>query len=481
MMQWHYSKDGHQQGPVSAEQLKQLASSGQLQPTDLVWKEGMAQWAEAGRVKGLFPVAAVATSCPPPIPATSSPPSPAKPSTNVAAGDVPALWQPWSIGFWSIPFSWAFGAILVAKNWNALGDSSRAKRAMLWFYPIFPWLVLCRMAPSIEVIQLVLLLGPVAILVAFVLLEVQPQAKLVKERLNNQFPRKPWVIPLGIGMACFVAFIAICSTSATPESVSAKAPAVQASTVMPPASANATSEPVQPSYSSTVKPPSANATSQPVQPSYLSTADNGSGKAAEATNGAASSHIAWVSMADGPIPLKKALEQMVIVKPLTPDGGMDPTATSWNCLVGGGFRVTCGTTSCCSPDPTQTIYVSLAHTPDGMVVLIQFWTDYAPGHMPPEKNHYAMRSMLGNLGSVFSGTPGWDFTRFRKLVFGDSARLVTTGVHENIGKASANAILADGKLIFTVAIDPEQTAGGLSSEMLHTVLNQELRFNRMSP
>jgi len=51
----HYSKSGQQQGPVSSEQLKQLAASGQLQPSDLVWKEGMAQWAEARRMKGLFP------------------------------------------------------------------------------------------------------------------------------------------------------------------------------------------------------------------------------------------------------------------------------------------------------------------------------------------------------------------------------------------------------------------------------------------
>ena len=55
MSQWHYSKSGQQQGPVSSEQLKQLAASGQLQPSDLVWKEGMAQWAEARRMKGLFP------------------------------------------------------------------------------------------------------------------------------------------------------------------------------------------------------------------------------------------------------------------------------------------------------------------------------------------------------------------------------------------------------------------------------------------
>jgi hypothetical protein len=64
MSEWHYSKNNQQQGPVSAEQLKQMAASGQLQPTDLVWKQGMSQWSEAHRMKGLFPANDVA--CPPP-------------------------------------------------------------------------------------------------------------------------------------------------------------------------------------------------------------------------------------------------------------------------------------------------------------------------------------------------------------------------------------------------------------------------------
>ncbi len=38
---WYYSRDGSTVGPVSALELKHLASSGQLGPTDLVWKEGM--------------------------------------------------------------------------------------------------------------------------------------------------------------------------------------------------------------------------------------------------------------------------------------------------------------------------------------------------------------------------------------------------------------------------------------------------------
>ena len=52
--EWYYSKDGQQHGPVSASVLKNLAKTGNLLPTDLIWKEGMAEWKPASNIKGLF-------------------------------------------------------------------------------------------------------------------------------------------------------------------------------------------------------------------------------------------------------------------------------------------------------------------------------------------------------------------------------------------------------------------------------------------
>lgn len=52
---WFYSPGGRAaQGPVSAARLKELASAGRLQPTDLVWREGTPEWVPARRVRGLF-------------------------------------------------------------------------------------------------------------------------------------------------------------------------------------------------------------------------------------------------------------------------------------------------------------------------------------------------------------------------------------------------------------------------------------------
>ncbi len=53
--EWYYAKDDQQLGPLSASDLKALAKSGELSPSDLVWMEGMADWKPASGVKELFP------------------------------------------------------------------------------------------------------------------------------------------------------------------------------------------------------------------------------------------------------------------------------------------------------------------------------------------------------------------------------------------------------------------------------------------
>src|SRR5262245_18620377 len=50
---WFFTLNGQQQpAPTSSEELRKLASAGQLQPTDMVWRAGMANWAQASSTKG---------------------------------------------------------------------------------------------------------------------------------------------------------------------------------------------------------------------------------------------------------------------------------------------------------------------------------------------------------------------------------------------------------------------------------------------
>lgn len=59
---WYFTRDGQAQDPVTKEELAQLAGSGLLKPTDLVWTEGMPQWVRAGSAGGLFAEDALAAT-----------------------------------------------------------------------------------------------------------------------------------------------------------------------------------------------------------------------------------------------------------------------------------------------------------------------------------------------------------------------------------------------------------------------------------
>lgn len=55
MVEWFWIKDGQKCGPVDAAGIRRMAQTGQLDPTDLIWREGLADSIPASRIKGLFP------------------------------------------------------------------------------------------------------------------------------------------------------------------------------------------------------------------------------------------------------------------------------------------------------------------------------------------------------------------------------------------------------------------------------------------
>ncbi|MCC6423346.1 MAG: DUF4339 domain-containing protein, partial [Phycisphaerales bacterium] len=84
--EWYYAINGRQLGPVDIQVLRQLLSNGNLQPVDLVWRQGMDNWQPAVSVAELnderpavppaYPVAAMpapyGTPLPYATPATNS-------------------------------------------------------------------------------------------------------------------------------------------------------------------------------------------------------------------------------------------------------------------------------------------------------------------------------------------------------------------------------------------------------------------------
>jgi hypothetical protein len=80
--QWYYTRQGQRFGPLSTEQMHQMALAGQLQQSDLVWTEGMAEWTAAGRVPHLFAAAPAGG----PVPGGPAAPGPGMPVSAPGGG-----------------------------------------------------------------------------------------------------------------------------------------------------------------------------------------------------------------------------------------------------------------------------------------------------------------------------------------------------------------------------------------------------------
>ena len=62
MAQWYYSKGGEQKGPVEQQELQRLLSTGEVKSSDLVWRDGLANWQAASQVPELAAVAGTAAA-----------------------------------------------------------------------------------------------------------------------------------------------------------------------------------------------------------------------------------------------------------------------------------------------------------------------------------------------------------------------------------------------------------------------------------
>jgi hypothetical protein len=64
-IEWYLARDGQQHGPVTDVELKKIIELGYLRPTDLVWRQGMSDWAVAEAVLDLRPAAPAPRPAPP--------------------------------------------------------------------------------------------------------------------------------------------------------------------------------------------------------------------------------------------------------------------------------------------------------------------------------------------------------------------------------------------------------------------------------
>lgn len=136
-MQWYYSKNGTQLGPVEESDLRSKIAMGEVSPNDLVWRDGMTDWLPAAKVAEL---AGGSTAMTPPVTGgtVGTPYSP--PRSQMPTGQTPAayysgpnipnyLWQSIVV---TILCCWPFGipAIVYAAKVDGLKAQGNVMGAM---------------------------------------------------------------------------------------------------------------------------------------------------------------------------------------------------------------------------------------------------------------------------------------------------------------------------------------------------------------
>jgi hypothetical protein len=91
---WFFGRGDRRFGPFSASELREFTVSGQLQPTDMVWKEGIEAGVLASRVKNLFPPSATAVRAPVATEAAGAQAAATEPIAEKAAGDSESVLSP---------------------------------------------------------------------------------------------------------------------------------------------------------------------------------------------------------------------------------------------------------------------------------------------------------------------------------------------------------------------------------------------------
>jgi hypothetical protein len=107
-----------------------------------------------------------------------------------------ALWNPSAVACWSVIFTPAFGAWLLMRNWEALGDMHQAQAARKWFVFGIGLLAMRVLSAAINTRlnsqSNLLHWMSLGYLLAWWMAAAAPQARLVRSRFGPDYPRQGW-------------------------------------------------------------------------------------------------------------------------------------------------------------------------------------------------------------------------------------------------------------------------------------------------
>lgn len=134
---WYVDRDGNERGPFTGQQLKAMATKGEVKPTDLIRRDDLKEWRLASSVKGLFGQQATP---PPSLPVKPQSPTPkdalmanipvqVSTETSSSAITKPPVWEQPAIIIALMLFCFPVGLILVwmhskwdkSKKWTWTG------------------------------------------------------------------------------------------------------------------------------------------------------------------------------------------------------------------------------------------------------------------------------------------------------------------------------------------------------------------------
>jgi hypothetical protein len=130
--------------------------------------------------------------------------SPVQPLNNQGEGVAPALWNPEAAGAWSLILNPVFGSILVLMNWQALRVAEKVRSAQIWLVVSILVLVGSFFLPT-SLLSLV----SIGYLLIWYFSAAKPQAKYIRERWGQIYPRRSWLWPLLIAFAILFTFLCL--------------------------------------------------------------------------------------------------------------------------------------------------------------------------------------------------------------------------------------------------------------------------------
>ena len=131
------------------------------------------------------------------------------------SGEVPALWNPGVAGVLAFFLTPIFGALILMKNWQAMGEPDKAQQAKMWAFGTVAFYVVLMLSgfflPDNGAINLLSRGAGLGFFIAWYMMSCKDQKDVVAYRYGTSFIKRGWAKPalfaVGIYLALVVVFI----------------------------------------------------------------------------------------------------------------------------------------------------------------------------------------------------------------------------------------------------------------------------------